>query len=448
MLTSAGDRLWAAFVLWLGIMGVLEFARLRGARRLPWWVIHGPVLAWGAVALLPWFIALRSGFWQVQSQPSATVPLSLPSTYGATLMALIGLAVGVAPFAVFGRRAVQDEAAPARVRVAPGKAITVIVILLAVYIASLPSLSNFWSLAAPAGEDLYSDTNGSFLSLSLVVLAAVALGYLASQQALSWAGIALYLGLLVVTLGSAHRYLVMILVLSYLILRRPRRRVGASSIQWLVLLSLGAAAVWLIGFSGLGQLSVLRSGVPASSPSVYTQKTLSSFDVMSSAEYLFETGTQPGQLHMASYLALPAESVPRFLLGSRSTPPAVEAEQGTFGMKTGASAPLWIEGLLNQGAAGDLLSMVVFAGLWGLLLRQALSSPSRIGRTVASLGPVWILFAYQALSRVLMIAAIHLFASVVLGLLLWNWMQAGEGSLEGSVPGDVTVARLPQRGAV
>jgi hypothetical protein len=47
-----------------------------------------------------------------------------------------------------------------------------------------------------------------------------------------------------------------------------------------------------------------------------------------------------------------------------------------------------------------------------------------------------------------MIAAIHLFASVVLGLLLWNWMQAGEGSLEGSVPGDVTVARLPQRGAV
>ncbi len=444
MLTSAGDRLWTTFVLWLVIICALEFVRVQRADRFPWWVIHGPVVAWGAVALLPWFIAVRTGFWPVQSDPSATVPLSLPVTYGFDLVSLIGLAAGIAPFAIFGGRAVQDQVAHARVTVAPGKAFIVIVILLAVYVASLPSLSDLWSLAAPPGQDLYSSTNGSFLSLSLVVLAAVAIGYLASQRSLSWIGITLYLVLLVVTLGSAHRYLIMILILSYLILRSPLRRAGGSPIQWLVLLSLGAAAVWLIGFSGLGELSVLRSGAPASKSSVYTQKTLSSFDVMSSAEYLLESDARPGQLHGTSYLALPDEFIPRFLLGSRATPPAVRLEQDTFGTKTGASAPLWIEGVLNLGAAGDLLSMIAFSGLWGLLLRTAISSRSRIGRTMASMGPVWILFAYQALSRVLMISAIHLFASIILGLLLWDWMQT-ESSPSGCVHGSVVVS--PQRGA-
>ena len=204
----------------------------------------------------------------------------------------------------------------------------------------------------------------------------------------------------------------------------PNRHKGGTPIQALVLLTLGAAAVWLIGFSGLGQLSALRSGVPASTRSVYTQKTVSSFDVMSSAEYLMESGARPGQLHDASYLALPDEFIPRFLLGSRSTPPALMREQGTFGAKSGASAPLWMEGVLNLGSVGDLLSMVIFGGLWSVLIRMALSSQGRLERTVASIGPVWIFFAYQGLSRLLMLASIRLFGSVVLGLLLWNWMQA------------------------
>ncbi len=144
--------------------------------------------------------------------------------------------------------------------------------------------------------------------------------------------------------------------------------------QWLVLFMLGATMVWLIGFSGLGQLSILRSGMTASSPSVYTEKTLASLDVISSAEYVLESGVQPGELHGASYLALPSELIPRLLLGSRPTPPALVPEQYLFGMKSGASAPLWMEGVLNLGAAGEFVSMVAFAGLWGLLLRRAMSS--------------------------------------------------------------------------
>lgn len=430
MLIGAGDRLWVAFVLWLSIMATLEFIRLQGKNPLPWWVIHGPAVAWGAVALIPWSVAQWRGYWVVQSLPSVTVPLSLPATYGFNLLALIGLAVGVAPFAAFGRRAAAESSVRDVGKVVPGKAFIIIVVLLAMYVGSLPSLSNLWSVAAHPGQDLYASTNGTFLALSLDVLTVVAIGYLAARQTIGWVGVALYLALVVVILGSAHRYLVMILIFSYLILRSPKRWAGGSFVQWLVFFVLGAAAAWLIGFSGLGQLSILRSGASVSSSSVYTQKTVSSLDVMSSAEYLMETNGQPGQLHGASYLALPDELIPRFLLGARSAPPAIQVVREAFGMKTGASAPLWIEGVLNQGVVGDFLSMVVFAGLWGLLFRRAISSPSSTGRISVLIGPVWILFAYQALSRVLLIASLYLFVSAVIGLMLWNWMQADEGSSE------------------
>ena len=91
-----------AFVLWLSIMATLEFIRLQGKNPLPRWVINGPVVAWGAVALIPRPVSLWQGYWIVQSQPSVTVPLSLPATYGFNLLAPIGLAVGLAPFAAFG----------------------------------------------------------------------------------------------------------------------------------------------------------------------------------------------------------------------------------------------------------------------------------------------------------------------------------------------------------
>ena len=46
MLTSAWDPFCVTFVLWLAIMGILEFVRLQRVNRLPWWIIHGPVIAW------------------------------------------------------------------------------------------------------------------------------------------------------------------------------------------------------------------------------------------------------------------------------------------------------------------------------------------------------------------------------------------------------------------
>ena len=296
MITGAWDRFWAACVLWLAIIGMLEFVRLLRVNRLPWWVIHGPVLAWGAVALLPWFIALRTGFWLVPPVSPDTIPLGLPATYGFSL--LNDRARGL-------RRARRPHRSASRSGNGPfalGSRLSQVgrwsrfCLSFAVYVISLPSWSNLWTVDSPLGEDLYSGTTGSFLSLSLIVLAGVAIGYLASQQVLSKVGIALYLALLVMTLGSAHRYLILILILAYLILRRPSRAAGSPT-HGLVLLILSAAAVWLIGFSGLGQLSLLRSGVSASSSSVNTQKTLSSFDVMSSAEYLLNRVPQPAQLH-------------------------------------------------------------------------------------------------------------------------------------------------------
>ncbi len=209
MLTVAWDRLWTTFVIWLAIMGTLEVVRLQRVNRLPWWAIQGPLVAWGALTLVPWFIALRSGFWQVAPKPSATIPLTLPATYGFNLLALIGLAVGVAPFAVAGRRATGEQ--DARIMVAPVKAVIVITLLAAAYVISLPSWSNLWSLSSTSSDDLYSSTDGSFLTLSLVALVVIAISYIADQRRVSWVAIVLYLALIVMTVGSAHRYLVMIL---------------------------------------------------------------------------------------------------------------------------------------------------------------------------------------------------------------------------------------------
>jgi hypothetical protein len=76
---------------------------------------------------------------------------------------------------------------------------------------------------------------------------------------------------------------------------------------------------------------------------------------------------------------------------------------------------------------GDLFSMLFVSGIWCYLLRRAIFSPRPIGGTVAAIGPVWVLFAYQALSRLLLIAAIDLLVSIVVGLLVWEWIQKSEG---------------------
>lgn len=438
MIAGAWDRLWAAIALWLAILILLESIRILRVHPLPWWIVHGPVIAWGAVALLPWFIALRSGTWFVPV-PLGTVPLSLPATYGFTLLALVGLAIVTIPFALFGRRSPNRERRVAKSKIVPGRAFVAIVLLLGIYIGSRSSLSRVWVLSSTSGKDLYSNTTSTgnaFLGLSLVVLAGMAIGYLARQQPLGWIGTSLYLVFLVLAFGSAHRDLVMILIISYLILRNPVRNIRGSLIQKFIFVLASLAAVWLIGFGGLGQLSVLRSGIPASTPSVYTERTLSSLDVMGAAEYLLESGVRPGQLHGASYLSIPAEFVPHVFLEGRSGPPAIGVVEGVFGIKTGASAPLWIEGVLNYGAAGDLLSMAFLAGLWCFFMRRAISSSSEVGRAVASFGPVWILFAYQALSRILIIATIDVFTCVIIGVFIWNWIQADEPevSYQSSMP--------------
>lgn len=429
MITGAWDRFWLAGGLWLVTLIVIECIRITRTNRLPWWIVHGTVIAWGAVALIPWFIALRSGVWIVPAALS-TVPLELPATYGFTLLALLGLAVVAAVLALRGQRAAHGTVIQVHTKVLPKRAFITIVVLFVLYVISLPSLSSLWRLSGSSGEDLYGTSQGSFLGLSLIVLTVMEIGYLARRQPVSKVGIGLYFCLLVVALGSAHRYLVMILALSYIILRHPFQRIRGSLTQKVVCVLIGAAAVWLIGFSGLGQLSVLRSGIVTSNSSVDTQMTSSSFDVMGSAEYLLESGAEPAQLGGSSYLALPGELIPRALLGSKSTPPAAQLEQSKLGTATGASAPLWIEGVLNLGGLGDFLSMVVVAGVWGLLLRKALSSRRRIGATAAAIGPAWLLFAYQALSRLLIIAAIQLLGSIIIGLLIWNWIQLESGALD------------------
>jgi hypothetical protein len=368
-----------------------------------------------------------------------TVPLNLPATYGYTLLALIGLTAGITPFVFSGRYdKVSAPIFPAKIR--PTRAFILITSLCITYIISCGfSLSKMWVLSNHSGEDTYSNSaDSSFLTLSIVVLAVLAIASIARQQPPSRIGIFLYLSLVILAFGSAHRYLVMILVLAYLIKNNPFKAVHMVSGRRLVSFVMIAGAIWLVAFSGLGKLSALRSGASVPASYIYNS-TLSSFDVMGSAEYLLEGGGEPGQLHGSSYLALPSELVPHVVLGSRTTPPAAAAESAIFG-QTGASAPLWEEGVLNFGIYGEVISMMLIGALWGAAFRWANLSRRQLATTTAAIGPVWILFLYQALSRILLVAAIDLFGSIVVALLLWNWIQASTGQTSAVHPGVPTRA--------
>lgn len=431
---DAWDRFWLAVGLCITLSALLEIARLQPPCRLPRWIAHGPAIAWAAVALIPWFIALRHGYWPVPAGLGETVPLTLPDTYGFTLLALVGLTAGVAPFVLAGRTNSEAESAHSSAKIIPSRAFLVIALLCILYFASRGfSPSKIWILSVHQGQDLYSDSRGSsFLELSITVLAGIAIAYLARRQPPSRTGILLYLSLVILSLGSAHRYLVMVLILSYLILKNPFRAAKPTSRNRLIFVLALGAATWLIGFSGLGQLSAIRSGVSGSESFIY-KSTLSSFDVMGSAEYLLESGVDPGQLHGASYIRLPAELVPRAVLGPKTSPPATALLTAIFG-PIGASAPLWEEGVLNMGDLGDIISMVFIGASWGFFYRRATSSRNRFGRTAAAIGPVWILILYQALSRMLMLAAIDLYGSIIIALLLWNWIQEEPAQLNPKLP--------------
>jgi hypothetical protein len=433
MTKHAWELFWLAMGLFALLTALLEVARLQPEYRLPWWITHGPLIGWFAVAIIPWFIALRHGYWAVAGDQDATIPLTLPATYEYTILALFGLAAGITPATLAGRRpySLDQTRMKEPAQVSTGKVCFAVFSLCIIYLISRSfSLSKIWVFRYHPGQDLYSTNRGSsFLGLSIVILAGMALAYLARAQRLSAAGVALYVALIALVLGSAHRYLVMILLLAYPILKKPFRSARSTNSQRALFVITLLAAVWLIGFSGLGKISAVRSGISVSVSDAYSSDTASSFDVMSSAEYLFEAGVEPDQLHGASYIDLPSELIPRVVVPSRGLPPSTDLQATVFG-PIGASAPLWIEGVLNLGRWGALISMAVISFCWGMAFRSAASSKRRIAETATVIGPVWVLFLYQALSRILMLAVIDLFASMVIALAIWAWVEKASKNSE------------------
>ena len=163
----------------------------------------------------------------------------------------------------------------------------------------------------------------------------------------------------------------MILILAYLILRSPKRWAGRLiGFNGLSSFILGAAAVWLIGshgtravehpsFRGIGIKFFRLRPEDSLVPGCHEFRRVpdgNGWPTWPVARGVLSCSSQRTRTSLSP--RCPA-----------SAPPAILVVPETFGMKTGASAPLWIEGVLNQGAVGDFLSMVVFAGLWGLLFR-------------------------------------------------------------------------------
>jgi len=169
MITGAWSHFWTATALWLAILATLELIRRSRVNPLAWWIVHGPAIAWGAVALIPWFIALRSNLWLVPV-PFASVPLTLPATYVFTLLALIGLSMAVVPLALSGQPLTfQDTGPRGPAEISAVRVFIAIAVLLSIYVASRPSLSRIWVLSGTPGENFYSNTtnaSSSFLGLS------------------------------------------------------------------------------------------------------------------------------------------------------------------------------------------------------------------------------------------------------------------------------------------
>ena len=297
------------------IIVMLEFVRRLRVKRLPWWIIHGPVIAWGRSTLLPWFVALRSSVWPVPSGPFNNRTPYFSCNLRLSLLALIGLAIGVAPFGV--RRPSDHPSAPARpkTRIIPIRAFIAVSFLCAIYVISLPSLSKFWTLSSHVGANLYSNTNSSFLGLSIVV-AGMAIGYAARHQPLSepeldyisfcssWC-----LAPLIDTSSWSSPSLI------YSAKPIPARPEDPSP----------RSRFYSRGQYGRLADRVFRARAAETSfvlgracPTPLRIHAEDSFlvDVMGSAEYLLEAGARPGQLRGSSYLALPSELIPRAILRS------------------------------------------------------------------------------------------------------------------------------------
>ncbi len=399
---------------------VLEVLRRSAVPAVPWWTAHVAVIPWAAVVFLPWLYFTQEGEWWLLGAP---ITLSLPLTWSIHLLALVGLTLGTAVALVPHRTRASSDAA----EVDWSKVSTCIALALGLYFLSFVlaqrPLAALWRLS---GSVRYFDNPDQATGLGVLeYTTTVATGILLVAAAVrrrdhshpTVTEVAWLLILTVLALGSGARGRLYLVALGWLLIQFRPIFTRATTARRIGLILAGPAFI-IVALSLAGTISVLRTRGADARGGTPVETAIRGLDVVGSAELLVMRGGSAGMLDGRSYTEFPKLLVPRRYAGeSKITPSADALFRDRLDPNAGFSAPFWFEPFLNFGKAGVLVFSTAAGWLAVTLLRW---SASRMGNRFAAcvhrLGPVWVLLAYLALSRLTSLQLVLTVGSMVGGV--------------------------------
>lgn len=410
--------------IWLVVVAALEALRRSSSPTTPWWMM-GPVIAWGALVLLPWMFHLNEPTWVVGT--AGSVGLDLPNSLALHLHALMGLGVGTAMS--LRLRGDSSGGKPLlRIRITALRMWAGLTALLALYalshvIAQRP-LGAAWRLS---GDYIYSDSVDGATRLALLdLMPVVAVGFV-----LCWSSrrrnvrkrphvyeIAAVIVTALIAVGTGVRYPAVLLVGGWMLLQfADTWRAPLQSLRTSMSVLVGGAAI-VIGLTlAAGLVSSARSGaVVWEGVGSTASRALPGVDILGSTELAVQRGLLSRDLKWQSYLEAPLQLIPARFMGATKPPPiAASRFSGLLDRDAGYSAPLWIESAMNGGLPAILLTMSLYAISLNGLITGEMRRWATLRRAAQSLGPAWFLIHAQLLGRMLVLQAAITVGALIIG---------------------------------
>lgn len=420
-LLSAPETLVTTFVAFTLAILAVEIVRLAGRRNEPWWLMHGPLLAWAGVVLVPWTVRWQEPYWAVGLE--GHVHPTLPNSWFVHLIVLAGLVVGVCMTPHIRPRRCSPQVAAVNWSAAVLAACATFGVYIASYVVRGLPPGAIWRLG---GEFLYSEAGGTagLFELLPIVLLGLVLGLVAARRSVTQrvptAEIVLVTATAVLLLGLGVRYRLVLLLGGWFLLqfwtpRSSRRRLRSKVMR--TSLSAFAAAFAVVG---LGLIARSREGALAGDYASLAAYTLRNLDVISSMELISARGASAGMLEGQSYREMPGLLIPSGLpgAGEGDLPAAQQVVNSYLDPAPGFSAPQWFEAYLNFGAVGAFFAACVMAIVLVAVNRRGRAGGAGLWPLVGLLGPAVVLIEYQLLSRLLILQTISTTVAIAAGLWL------------------------------
>ena len=442
---TSGTPFLLTSTLFLAACSIVEV--LRRSRRVAWWAAHAALLPWGLIVLLPWFVVEARGRWAVGT---TTVDLRLPNTFGAHLMALVGIVAGTA-WSLLRRRSPPvnvEHVVVNRKRAAMFLSGCVALFLLSFFLARRP-LAALWRLSGevryfdnPDGATAFQilDYAPAVGAAGLLVLSAVRRRVRRTPQfdELAWLTLFVFLAL-----GTGSRYRLYFLLVGWLIIQLAPSAIttgGRARLGRLVGYAVGGCLLLLIVIVTAQILTERRARGLGITRGTLIDRAMVDVDVVGTGELMFSYGARFGMLSGRSYTELPSLILPRRIVGDKK-PEYVAADavmRQSTGHAGGYAAPLWLEPALNFGLGAVLLFAMTFSAVLVRFLDSGTwSSGGQLAAAARRLGPLWILVGYLVLSRLTAYQMGLTLGTVLLGCRLAGWCLTREPLVDGRQVGTV-----------